>query len=126
MDIHTTFFTETPKDESKEYNRGLKRKSTFDNIQNKKVKTDGRQKRKSNFPDGKNMIKKSKTEYKCRFCHLFYKSEKGLNRHEKNVHDMRTTDSETKRKRNDENFSGSYKKRTKLTPYKSISYQNYF
>ena len=125
MNEHPTF-AQTPKVEPEKYKRGMKRKSSFENISNKKVKTDGRQKRKSNFPDNKTEIKKNKTEYKCRFCGSFYRTEKGLNRHEKNVHDMRSEGNKTKRKRNDDNFSGSYIKRKKMQPYKSISYQNYF
>ena len=95
-----------PAGEPKDYNKGMKRKSKF--------------------LDKTNMIKKSKTEYKCRFCGSFYKSKQGLNRHETNIHDMNSRGSETKRKRNDEQSSGSYVKRKKPQPYKTISYQNYF
>lgn len=92
----------------------------------KRVQTDVPDKRKSFFLDQNPMNKKKRTEYKCKICGSFFRSERALNRHEKNIHDRRYLNSKIKRKRNDQTLSGSYLKRQKVEPRKSVTYQNYF
>ena len=105
--------------------RGTKRKSTQEKPTHKKMRTDGRQKRKSYFQDPP--TKQRKSEIECRLCHSFLKSEKALRRHEKNVHNFpKDNEAGLKRKRNEPEFSGSYDKRHKTQPLIPVLYQNYF
>ena len=107
--------------------RGVKRKSNKEKPFHKKVRTDGRQKRKSNFPDSRAGAKHRKSEIECKLCHAFLKTEKALERHEKNVHDSpRSVGTDLKRKRSNTSFSGPYVKRRKPQPRAPILYQNYF
>lgn len=107
--------------------RGVKRKSSQEKPLHKKIRTDGRQKRKSNFPDSRAGAKHRKTEIECKLCHSFLKTEKALERHEKNVHDYpKGTEPDLKRKRSNATFSGSYVKRQKPQPRTPILYQSYF
>ena len=107
--------------------RGIKRKSSQEKIIHKKIKTDGRVKRKSDFLETQRPKKQRKIEIKCDFCHEYFKSENALKRHGKNVHDFpKDIGPDLKRKRTDTTFSGSYTKRHKSQPHKPISYQNYF
>ena len=107
--------------------RGVKRKSNQEKPYHKKVRTDGRQKRKSNFPDSRAEAKQRKSEIECELCHTFLKTKKALERHEKNVHDSPKGDGpDLKRKRSNTPFSGSYVKRQKPQPSVPILYQSYF
>ena len=107
--------------------RGVKRKSNKEKPFHKKVRTDGRQKRKSDFPDSRAGAKHKKSEIECKLCHAFLKTEKALERHEKNVHDsLRSVGTDLKRKRSNTSFSGPYVKRRKPQPRAPILYQNYF
>ena len=92
----------------------------------KRKQTDDRDIRTSNFSDQNLKTKKRRTEYKCMICRSFFRSEKALNRHEKNIHDRRYLNSKIKRKRNDQTLSGLYLKRQKVEPRKSVTYQKYF
>ena len=107
--------------------RGVKRKSSQEKPHHKKIRTDGRQKRKSNFPDSRAGAKHRKSEIECKLCHSFLKTEKALERHEENVHDSRKGDGlALKRKRSNTSLSGSYAKRQKPQPRAPILYQSYF
>lgn len=118
-----------PKSKIKEpdHRRGVKRKSSQEKPLHKKKRTDGRQKRKSKFPDSREGAKHWKSEIECKLCHTFLKTEKALERHDKNVHDSRKGDGlALKRKRSNTSLSGSYVKRQKPQPRAPILYQSYF
>lgn len=107
--------------------RSVKRKSNQEKPYHKKVRTDGRQKRKSNSPDSPAEAKYRKSEIECKLCHTFLKTKKALERHEKNVHDPPKGDGpDLKRKRSNTSFSGSYVKRQRPQPRIPILYQSYF
>ena len=113
--IHSDFFDGSKKTE--------KRKNQIPHMISKKIKHDGREKRKLDEGE-ENIIKKIKKEFKCLFCERFFKSIFSLKKHEKIVHS--STEKGIKRQLGYQYHPDVYTKRQKGETKKVVEYVNYF